>query len=269
MYNEKNHTVNIYFDESGKANEALHLMGAILFPQDYYLHHQEKLDDIIQNAGIHWTSYGGHTAIRDSIKTLLSDVLSHHHLMKMNVISYDINKVELNSKPIKSIISDVVDRTIYTKFPERVVYGLIRKYGKNTFVNADVFIEHDHTYEAKNYDLKVDMLRQLNIQSIYRGENFRVNSVSYLPKKSTYGIEVTDLLLGIVRTIILNESSDSNRKKAKNKLVMELLNSGSNLYPFLESIKLFEWYGDSSELRSVPFNSYIDVFFSSNLKLLT
>lgn len=71
MYNEKNHTVNIYFDESGKANEALHLMGAILFPQDYYLHHQEKLDDIIQNAGIHWTSYGGHTAIRDSIKTLL------------------------------------------------------------------------------------------------------------------------------------------------------------------------------------------------------
>lgn len=112
------------------------------------------------------------------------------------------------------------------------------------------------------------MLRQLNIQSIYRGENFKVNSVSYLPKKATYGIEVTDLLLGIVRTIILNESSDSNRKKAKNQLVMELLNNESNLYPFLESIKLFEWYGDSSELRSVPFNSYIDVFFSSNLKLL-
>lgn len=136
MNNEKNHTVNIYFDESGKANETLHLMGAILFPQDYYLHYQEKLDKIIKNAGIHWTSYGGHTAIRDSIKILLSDVLSHHHLMKMNVISYDINKVEFNSKPIKPIISDIVDRTIYTKFPERVVYGLIRKYGKNTFVNA-------------------------------------------------------------------------------------------------------------------------------------
>ncbi|MBQ0139514.1 MAG: DUF3800 domain-containing protein [Kurthia sp.] len=269
MNHDKNHDVNIYFDESGKSNETIHLMGGILIPKSYYEVNKEKLDSIVNESSIHWTSYGGHTTIRDSIKVLISEVLLHHHLVKMNVISFDINKIEANSKPIKPIISDVVDRTIYTKFPERVVYGLIRKYGKNTFINADVFIEHDYTYEAKNYDLKVDMLRQLNIQSIYRGENFRINKVAYLSKRSSYGIEVTDLLLGIVRTIILNESSDSKRKKAKNLLIMELLTDNkSNLFQFLKSIRLFEWHDDTNELKLTPFESYLDVFFSSNLEFL-
>jgi len=109
-----------------------------------------------------------------------------------------------------------------------VIYGLIRKYGKDTFVNAEVFIEHDHTYEAKEYDLKIEMLRQLNIQSIYRSENFKVSKVEYLTKKSSFGIELTDLLLGMVRTIILNDTSTSKRSVEKNKLIMELLMDGNN-----------------------------------------
>ncbi|RKJ72204.1 hypothetical protein D7X33_21635 [Butyricicoccus sp. 1XD8-22] len=266
MSNRKNYDIKIFFDESGKSTEKLHLMGAISIPLTYYERNEEELNGIIQSTTLHWTTYNGYKPIYNNIKKLLSSILQYSSLLKMNVISYDINKIEQNSQPIKPHIENVVDRTIYTKFPERVVYGLVRKYGKDTFVNAEVFIEHDTTYEAKEYDLKVEMLHQLNIQSIYRNENFKVSKVDYLTKQSSYGIELTDLLLGIVRTIIQNESPSSKRSAEKHKLVMELINdSSSNFLTFAKSITLFEWNGYSNELKSIPFEKYLDVFISSNL----
>ncbi|MBB5171544.1 hypothetical protein HNQ42_003000 [Rummeliibacillus stabekisii] len=242
------------------------MMGAISIPNALYIKYEEELDSIIKSSTLHWTSYSGYKPIYNNIKTIIHRVMLKYPLIKMNVISFDINKIEKNSAPIKSNIEDIIDRTIYTKFPERVVYGLLRKYGKDTFVNAQVFIEHDHTYEAKKYDLKVEMFHQLNIQSIYRGENFKVNQVGYLSKQSTFGIELADLLLGMVRTIILNERPTSKRSAEKNKLVMELLLDGNcGFLDFAKSITLYEWNEYSNELKAIPFEKYIDVFVSSNM----
>lgn len=263
MSSRRTYDINIFFDESGKSPESLHLMGAISIPKTYYDFHTEQLDKLIKSVKIHWTSYSGYRPIYENIKTIINTVMENYSLIKMNVISFNINKIEENSKLIKPHIENVVDRTIYTKFPERVVYGLVRKYGKDTFVNAEVFIEHDHTYEAKEYDLKVEMLYQLNIQSIYRSENFKVSRVDYLTKQTTYGIELTDLLLGMVRTIILNKPSTSKRIIEKNKLIMELLND-NNFLNFAKTISLYEWDGYSNELKAIPFEKHMDVFISSN-----
>ena len=258
--------INIYFDESGKSTEKLHLMGAISIPKKFYTGFETTLNQIIKDTSIHWTDYSGHIPTYNNIKTLLNTVLTYYPLIKMNVISFDINKIEQNSQPIKPHISNVVDRTIYTKFPERVVYGLIRKFGKETFINADVFIEHDHTYEAKEYDLSKEMLHQLNIQSVYRNENFKISNVGYLGKKVSYGIELVDLLLGMVRTIISNDSSRSARKRVKNELIMELINNKeSHFLTFIKTVTLFEWNGHSNELIAIPIDKYLDVFISSNI----
>ncbi|WP_251648689.1 hypothetical protein [Rummeliibacillus stabekisii] len=110
------------------------------------------------------------------------------------------------------------------------------------------------------------MFHQLNIQSIYRGENFKVNQVGYQSKQSTFGIELADLLLGMVRTIILNERPTSKRSAEKNKLVMELLlDHNCGFLDFAKSITLYEWNEYSNELKAIPFEKYIDVFVSSNL----
>lgn len=261
----RTYDINIYFDESGKSTEKLHLMGAISLPKKYYEYNAPVLDKIVKSIKIHWTDYNGYTPLYENIKTIINEVMKNYSLIKMNVISFDMNKIEQNSQPFKPHVENVVDRTIYTKFPERVVYGLVRKYGKDTFVNAEVFIEHDHTYEAKEYDLKKEMLHQLNIQSIYRGENFKVSRVEYLSKKTTYGVELMDILLGMVRTIIQNEPPNSKRAFEKNKLVMELLNDDSgNFLSFVKTITLFEWNGFSNELKSISFEKYLDVFISSN-----
>lgn len=252
--------VRIFFDESGKNTDKIHLMGALLIPEKVYAQKElQRLNELIKKNNIHWTDYSGHGSTRRNIEKILTESMEYHNLMKMNIISYNQNKIQEDSIDIKPDFDEIVDRTIYTKFPERVVYGLIRKYGSHTLLDAKVYIEHDNTYEAKNYDLSKQMFEQLNIQSVYRGENYKLSHVGYLTKKQEYGIELTDLMLGVVRTIIENNNT-SKRKRAKNELVMELLKI-SNVYDFLVRIKLFEW-GKANQLIDTPIKNYIDIFMS-------
>lgn len=265
MTERKSFPVKIFFDESGKYSEKTHLMGAILLPSNLYnLPELQELNEIIRQSDIHWATYRGHGQTRKKIEKIILTVMRHQHLIKMNVISYNQNKIQQDSQRIKEKFTDVVDHTIYTKFPERVVYGLIRKYGSHSFVDADVAIEHDNTYEAKNYDLRRQMFEQLNIQSIYRGENFQLSNVQYMKKQQEYGIELTDLLLGIVRTIIENPAGTSAAKKSKNKLILDLVVQSEGFYSFLNRIKLYEW-GQSNDLIDTPFANYLNIFLSENL----
>ncbi len=255
--------VRIFFDESGKYSEKTHLMGAILVPEKVYMCEElQRLNALIKKSSVHWSDYRGHGATRENIKRILLTAMRYQRLMKMNVISYNQNRIQEESRDIKDSFTEVVDHTIYTKFPERVVYGLVRKYGNHSLLDAKVYIEHDNTYEAKDYDLSRQMFEQLNVQSIYRGENFRLSSVGYLPKRQEYGIELTDLLLGVVRTVIENNVGDSRGTRAKNDLVLNLLED-SEFYDFLCHIKLYEW-GKTNDLTNTPFKNYLDIFLSEH-----
>ncbi|MEL7597146.1 MAG: hypothetical protein AAGU01_02975, partial [Clostridiaceae bacterium] len=112
-------------------------------------------------------------------------------------------------------------------------------------------------YQSIELDKK--LREQLNIQSIYRGEKYKVNKFYYKNKNEEIGVELTDLLLGIVRTIIFNKNS-SRTYKAKNELVVEFLKI-EEFFSFLSNIKYFEWK-NSHQLKQIDFNKYIKLFLA-------
>ncbi|WP_077210395.1 DUF3800 domain-containing protein [Bacillus dakarensis] len=262
-----NHSIKVFFDESGKNQERPHLMAGILIPTQYYNTPAiQQLNEIIRNSKLHWTDYNGDSQKRKKIWKILRTILQNEHLLKMNVISYDQSKIELNSKKLKHTYPDIADQTIFMKFPERIIYGLLRGYGSHVHLDTQIFIEDDTTYHNSNYDLRNQLFHQLNIQSIYRDERFTITEVDYLPKKTEVGIEITDILLGIVRTIIRNDEPTTRSVREKNKFIISLLEAEPNFYQFLKSIKYFEW-GNAHELLEVGFEGYLNIFMNSNIIL--
>ncbi len=261
-----NHSIKVFFDESGKNQERPHLMAGVLIPTHYYETTEiQELNEIIHSSKLHWTDYNGDSQKRKKIWKILCTIFRKEHLIKMNVISYDQSKIEENSKNLKPKYPDIADQTIFMKFPERIIYGLLRGYGTHVHLNTQIYIEDDSTYHNSKYDLRNQLFQQLNIQSIYREERFTVTDVDYIPKQSEVGIEIVDILLGIVRTIIRNEDPLKSRSiREKNKFIISLLDSEPKFHHFLANIKYYEW-GNSHVLSEIDFRGYLDIFINSNI----
>ncbi|MED4969183.1 MULTISPECIES: DUF3800 domain-containing protein [Parageobacillus] len=255
----------VFFDESGNNQVKPHLMAGLAIPTKYYNNENiQQLNEKIKATKIHWTEYSGDSKERNTIWRIINTVMEHHYLLKMNVISYNQSKIEESSRKIKHVIDDIADQTIFMKFPERIVYGLLRRYGAYVHINTKIYIEDNTKYHNKKYDLRTQLFQQLNIQSIYRGERFTVTEAAYIPKQTELGIELVDLLLGMVRSIIRNDSPDKRRSREKNKLIMNLLLSNANFYSFMKTIRYYEW-DSSPSLVEVDFENYLNIFMNSNL----
>lgn len=260
-----NHSIKVFFDESGKNQERPHLMAGLLIPSHYYNSPSvQELNEIIRTSKLHWTDYNGDSQKRKKIWKIICTILQNEHLMKMNVISYNQSKIEADSKKLKHKYPDMADQTIFMKFPERIIYGLLRGYGSYVHLNTQILIEDDTTYHNTRYDLRNQLFQQLNIQSIYRGEHFTITEVDYYPKQTEVGIEICDILLGIVRTIIRNDEPTSRPIREKKKFIVSLLESEPKFYNFLQNIKYFEW-GNSHELVEINFETYLNIFLSTNI----
>lgn len=271
--------VRIFYDESGKQSEKLHFMGAVLIPERVYLekNNHSLLNDIIKEGKkpLHFTDFNGYGKSTERFKALISSGLENIEGMQLNIINYDLNKIESIAKPIKPVLNDIVSMTIYNKLPERLIYGLLRKYGQHAYLNAEIYIEEDSTYN-KNFNkskeqiptlnsknLKETLLYQLNIQSVYRNESYKVTYVDFRKKREEYGIELTDTLLGIARFIIENNHETSTRAIAKRRLIIDLLKT-TNLKTFLlENTSYFEWHY-SDQLKPIPFSTYLNLFLSTH-----
>lgn len=116
---------------------------------------------------------------------------------------------------------NIIQKMVYSKLPERIVYGLLRGYGDRDPVTALVNIECANEYKALK--LAKNMKEQLNIHSLYRGESFVVTACKYRRKGEEIGVELTDILLGVVRTILENNDPNSRRKRNQIKLIIRLL----------------------------------------------
>lgn len=279
MSENRPYKVKIFFDESGKGKDYPNLMGAVLIPAACYeLDSLQNLYELIREGKkpMHWTDYTGDSAAKRRIKTLVEQITAYHYLLKINVISYRMNKFEEMAGPIKPFYKEIAEHAIYTKLPERVVYGLVRKYGRDTYVDASVYIEHDTSYSgnesttvSNKNDLKRTMFEQLNIQSLYRGERYKITEVDYLLKRQEFGIEFIDIVLGIVRTVIQNSITSKRASREKVKLVLEMLDEIPNLKALLDkNITIYEWNEGQNELIAVPFDNYLNVFLSSHLSEL-
>lgn len=250
--------LNIFFDESGKRSNKPNLMGGLLIPDVLYrsakfqIWSQQLRDGDIK---FHWVGYTGDSRINNNVTDIMTLVAQHHNMIKFNVINYDYSILSAVTNSAR-----VLSQIVYSKFPERLIYGLLRKYGKNMYVDASIYIESATEY--RDIELDASIKDQLNVQSAYRGEQFRVIQSELTPKGQEIGLELTDLLLGFVRTIILNNCDQKSKTtRAKNSLVVELLKN-SAFYSFMNSIRLYEWT-NTRQLDETTFSNYLQVFLST------
>lgn len=253
----------VFFDESGKRDKPA-LMGALAMPRVVYERQDlQALLPFISHTKIHWTQYNGDSKERRLITKIINRLSSYESMVRFNVINYNHSILE-QLEDQRELPKGMAEMTIYTKFPERIVYGLLRKYGEHVHLIADLFIEEASEYIE--YRLHEKIKEQLNVQSLYRGERYRIRSSAFRPKGQEIGLECTDILLGIVRTIIKNDDlSQSKSKREKILLTLRLLQNPL-FYKLLTNIKYFEW-SNSIHLNEVDFSNYLHVFLSKHHEL--
>ena len=244
--------VNLFFDESGKNNDPIKTMGSLMIPKKVY-----SCEEIINlnkrlrenEFKLHWTKYNGGLSESKIYRDLIEIFSRYASLCEFNVIRYDYPH---------DINKEKIDRMIYSKMPERVMYGLLRYQGKSIDIHADIFVEDAIMYNT--IKLHETLCNDMNKQSLYRGTSFVIDEFKYKHKNEEIGVELTDVILGIMRNIIDNNNC-SKRAIKKNLLIVEFLKN-EKFNQFLRNIKFFEW-NYSNSLTKVDFSDYINIFLAN------
>lgn len=247
--------LKIFFDESGKNMNPPMIMGAISIPEKvYFLDNIQEINKDLQDKKrkYHFTDYCGDYGMKNRIIALFKAIAPYLHTCRANTLQYNKDSQQVQ------LFNDM----IYSKFPERVFYGLLRCKGQLMNINADIFMEDATEYK----DFPKRFKSQLNSQSLYRGEGFKINNCSQVPKHSEIGVELIDIILGIMRVIlefdtITKKTTKSSLKKVE--LVNELLTI-PEVYKFFESIKYFEWNSTQS-LKEINFKNYLDAYITETI----
>ena len=224
--------VNLFFDESGKNDDAVKTMGSLMIPEKVYnckeiVALNERLRK--EEFELHWTKYNGGNSEAKIYKEIVEAFSKYLSLCEFNMIRYDYPS---------NVNKQKIEKMIYSKIPERVMYGLLRYQGKGIDINADIYVENATMYDS--IGLHESLSKEMNRQALYRGTNF-------------------EIILGVVRNIIENKSS-STRARRKNCLIVEFLKN-DEFNKFIRNIKYFEW-NYSSSLTRVDFSDYVNIFLS-------
>lgn len=263
--------LSIFFDESGKGNQPNQLMGGLSIPNNIYRSSFfTDIHELNEQYSFHWSSYDGDYKTREGIIRLFELANSMAIYTNAIFIKYSQQKLKemafINTSRLEDARKKEIDgmnfleETIYTKIPERIMYGLLRYYGNIGGITSTIYVEKANEYIR--LQLAEKLMSQLNMHALYRGESFVVQDCLYRSKGEEIGVELTDLLLGIFRTILENPDMKGRGKTARVKLVLEL-HKRDVLQPFLQQLKLFEWIG-SKELRDSNISSYIDMFLAKH-----
>lgn len=283
----KTEPVNIFFDESGQDSDKPSTMGGLLIPESVYTFEEIVAIDLKLKSGqikLHWTDYTGDGTSRENLKETIRVFSKIAKYSKMNVISYNRSTLDWRYKLSRDPGSAKLPKRekkktlnyatlmVYTKIPERIFYGLLRHFGKDVYIQTKLFIEKEGKYEK--YDLETRLQENLNTQSLYRAEQFWVTECEMVTKGKMIGVELVDLLLGIIRLIIKNQSipyglTDEEYAQRhlkgiymKTQLVIELLKNPA-FYNFISNIRYYEWDSNKT-LLEVSFKDYLTLFMANN-----
>ncbi|MEI5948060.1 DUF3800 domain-containing protein [Bacillus albus] len=279
--------MNVFFDESGQDSDKPSTMGGLLIPNSVYdSYEMESLNEKLQsgNMKLHWKEYTGDHKLYNDIKETIDIFSLYAKYCSMNIINYNRSTLDWRYKLSEDIGSQKLPKReksktlnyatlmVYTKIPERIFYGLLRNLGKDVYIKTKIYIEKEGKYEK--YNIETRLKENLNTQSLYRAEQFWVTDCKMVNKCQMIGVELVDLLLGIIRVIIKNadiprgltiEEYKALKLKGsymKHQLVIELLHN-KNFEDFLSSIKYYEW-DSHKELSEVSFKDYLDLFMAKN-----
>lgn len=285
----KTELMNIFFDESGQDSDKPSTMGGLLIPSSVYKT-AEMMDLNKRLEGgefkLHWTEYTGHSELKNNIFETITTFSKIARYTRMNVINYNRSTLDwrykLSGDPASGKLNkrerqkflNYATLMVYTKIPERIFYGLLRNFGKDVYIKTEIFIEKEGKYEK--YALEKRLQENLNTQSLYRAEQFWINDCKMVTKGEMIGVELVDLLLGIIRLIINNKPIPSGLSLEeyaelklkglylKTQLVIELLKIPS-FYNFISTIKYYEW-DSHKELSEVPFKDYLYLFMANHFR---
>ncbi|RKQ14682.1 hypothetical protein [Ureibacillus endophyticus] len=260
----------ICFDESGKqSSDSIQLMGALSVPGTIYNHVIfEELHNLNKSYSLHWTEYNGYSKAKEGIEKLFDLAQPLAPFIQFNLIHYSKSALSKQANMFQEVYQskkNIVNDTIYTKLPERICYGLLRGYSEKSNVRASILIEDSTEYRDKNLGEK--MKNYLNIHSLYRGESFVIEECLYRKKGEEIGVELIDIILGIVGMILDNSPVNSNKKRAKVNLILQLLKD-NKLQPFLNNLRVFE-LKDSNHLEEVNFEMSKKLFIANNFNHYT
>src|SRR5690625_1627061 len=187
-----NHTdLNIFFDESGKLkSDKVQLMGGLVLPTNIYFNEQfSKLRKLNTSYRLHWSEYKGDSKQRNGIVKLLTKANPLTEYIQLNFIRYSSSELSYSAvkydEAKKKHEKSIMHKMVYSKLPERIIYGLLRRYGGTQSVTALINIEYANEYIAIN--LGESMKEQLNVHSLYRGEAFVVRDYKYRKKGEEIG----------------------------------------------------------------------------------
>lgn len=247
--------LNIFYDESGKKGSPPMLMGAISISEIIYTNDIiNAINKELKEGKIkyHFTKYDGNRGQKKSIINLFTTISPYLHTFRANIIQYKKGDVPV----------DLFTDMVYSKFPERVFYGLLRCKGNLMKIDATIYMEYASEYKKFPEIFK----KQLNTQSLYRGERFNIEKCLLVPKNEQIGVELCDIILGIIRVILDFEKATVEMSKtyaSKVELVNEILNI-PNVYEFFNNIKYFEWDNIQS-LKEIRFKDYLDTYRAISL----
>lgn len=253
--------VEIFLDESGKLNNQISLIGAISIPRNYYFTSEiQELNKKLQDKDIklHFTKYN--KADYELYKSVISKMLHLHNMIQVNIITF--KRTSFNQH---TLLKGMTNDMIYGKVPERVIYGLLRNYGNLEPIKADVFVESSTEYKKRQ--LAKNIKEQINTHALYRYDYFKVIDSKLVPKNKEIGIEFTDLLLGIIHFIMLDNPLFKNNDISKTALskarfINDML---EDIEPLLKMVKIFE-LSTQDHLTKISFDGYLS-FFKAKLEL--
>ena len=258
--------VTVFLDESGKDKNKISLIGSVLIPNSIYHSKQiRELNTRLRNNEVHYHLTEYRNSEIDSYKELFQIMLKNVSTLKFNAVAFKRGRFSSHT------LSGRIDDMVYSKIPERTLYGSLRGYNSFTNIEADIFIEYALEYEARQLDKLIK--KQLNTHSLYRFDNFKVNNVKLKGKNNEIGIEFTDVCLGILRQILenndlknpSNQTGNISKNLAyKKRLIYMLLSEFSD---FFRNIDLFE-LDDKGMLERVDIDKYIKLFIAKYFKEL-
>lgn len=253
--------LSLFFDESGKRT-TVELMGALCIPTGIYKNETNiVMHQLNEQFHYHWSDYSGDYKMRLGIVKLFELASPMAQNSKLNILRYNQSIIENDSRRFtQEARKELIQNTIYSKFPERIMYGLLRQYDRATELTAELFIEHAFEYTSINLAETIKL--QLNSNALYRGRSYTISRCDYRIKKEELGVELTDLLIGIVRTIIENKDSTNRRASAQRKLVLYLYKR-ELLQPFFQNLSLFEW-NKQPELDKKDFKNHLNMFLAKH-----
>ncbi|MET2134624.1 hypothetical protein [Enterococcus faecium] len=245
---------NLFFDESKSRDETLDLdltlMGSLLIPDSLYNSTEiQEVNTRLKNRTIkiHFKEYQNYrnrqfNTYTSVLKKVLGDNGEKSKYYKFNVVAFSDNEYVNNHV---AYTPSVLSSMVYSKIPERVIYGSLRNISKYKPTEAKLYIEESTEYRVK--ELHKLIKEQLNVQALYRNDAFKVGKSGLYRKNKEIGIEITDLLLGIISLIIRNPplykpngQLTSNILKEKKKFIYANKNI---LEPMLNNVNYFEING--------------------------